>query len=95
MLNEVINEMKRMNRGSMEKDTESEEFSSPATGGRKVSFSREISVNQYMGESFSLWKTPVSSPMGKILVLYTFFKKVLEDISSFCGATDTPVLDFW
>ena len=52
MLNEVINEMKRMNRGSMEKDTESEEFFSPATGGRKVSFSREISVNQYMGESF-------------------------------------------
>ena len=25
----------------------------------------------------------------------TFFKKNLEDISPFCGATDTPVLDFW
>ena len=24
-----------------------------------------------------------------------FFKKFLEDIISFCGATDTPVLDFW
>ena len=24
-----------------------------------------------------------------------FFKKNLEDISPFCGATDTPVLDFW
>ena len=26
---------------------------------------------------------------------YYFFKKNLEDISPFCGATDTPVLDFW
>ena len=25
----------------------------------------------------------------------SFFKKFLEDISPFCGATDTPVLDFW
>ena len=33
--------------------------------------------------------------MGKILLLYTFKKKNLEDISPFCGATDTPVLDFW
>ena len=24
-----------------------------------------------------------------------FFLKFLEDMSSFCGATDTPVLDFW
>ena len=24
----------------------------------------------------------------------TFFLKIFEDISSFCGATDTPVLDF-
>ena len=26
---------------------------------------------------------------------YYFFKKVLEDMSPFCEATDTPVLDFW
>ena len=25
----------------------------------------------------------------------TFLKKILEDISPFCGATDTPVLDYW
>ena len=25
----------------------------------------------------------------------SFVKKILEDISPFCGATDTPVLDFW
>ena len=24
-----------------------------------------------------------------------FITKFLEDIGSFCGATDTPVLDFW
>ena len=24
-----------------------------------------------------------------------FFQKSLEDMSPFCGATDTPVLDFW
>ena len=24
-----------------------------------------------------------------------FFTKKLEDMSNFCGATDTPVLDFW
>ena len=24
-----------------------------------------------------------------------FFYKFLEDMSSFCGATDTPILDFW
>ena len=52
MLNEVINEMKRMNREGTEKDAEGEESSSPATGERKVSFSRKVSVNQYMGESF-------------------------------------------
>ena len=26
---------------------------------------------------------------------YIFFKKILEDMSPFCGATDIPVLDFW
>ena len=25
----------------------------------------------------------------------TLFKKILEDINPFCGATDTPVLDLW
>ena len=37
-------------------------------------------------------------PPKSVVVLYydTFFKKnILEDMSSFCGATDTPVLDFW
>ena len=24
-----------------------------------------------------------------------FFLKFLEDMSPFCGATDTPILDFW
>ena len=27
--------------------------------------------------------------------LCLFFKKILEDMSPFCGATDTPVSDFW
>ena len=27
--------------------------------------------------------------------LFFLFQKKLEDISPFCGATDTPVLDFW
>ena len=27
--------------------------------------------------------------------LFFLFPKKLEDISPFCGATDTPVLDFW
>ena len=30
----------------------------------------------------------------KVYFLF-FFKKILEDISPFCGAPDTPVLDFW
>ena len=25
----------------------------------------------------------------------TFFNNFLEDMSPFCGATDTPILDFW
>ena len=52
MLNEVINEMKRMNRAQ---DTDNGESSAAALGSetsaRKVSFSRKISVNEYMGES--------------------------------------------
>ena len=28
-------------------------------------------------------------------IKYLFFKKRLDDISPFCGATDTPNLDFW
>ena len=31
--------------------------------------------------------------MGEVRLF--FFKIFLEDISPFCGATDTPVLDFW
>ena len=30
-----------------------------------------------------------------IVHIYTFLKIFLEDMSPFCGATDTPVLDFW
>ena len=29
------------------------------------------------------------------LMIFEFFRKFLEDISPFRGATDTPVLDFW
>ena len=29
------------------------------------------------------------------LLLDDFLKQFLEDISPLCGATDTPVLDFW
>ena len=29
------------------------------------------------------------------MVLDFFFEKILEDMSPFCGAIDTPVLDFW
>ena len=49
-------------------------------------------------------KSPITIH-SKRSVLYTyisihqrhihFLKKNLEDISPFCGATDTPVLDFW
>ena len=28
-------------------------------------------------------------------IAYPLFKTFLEDVSPFCGATDTPVLDFW
>ena len=30
-----------------------------------------------------------------LLACHLFLKKFLEDISPFCGATDTPVLDLW
>ena len=33
--------------------------------------------------------------INNVNVLQLFFKKILEDISPFRGATDTPVLDFW
>ena len=35
------------------------------------------------------------SGLMKMSVFSVFLKKNLEDISHFCGATDTPVLDFW
>ena len=57
MLAEVVTEVKSMNKG-LEKDTESEISAwSAATGppiGRKVSFNREISVNQYSGMRYFL-----------------------------------------
>ena len=65
MLNEVINEMKRMNRGQDTANGESSATTaSSETSGRKVGFSRKISINQYMGES-SLLKDFFKKPNGK------------------------------
>ena len=35
------------------------------------------------------------TPLEKFKHQCTYFKKFLEDMSPFCGATDNPVLDFW
>ena len=74
MLNEVISEMKRMNRGQ---DTDNGESSAAASGsetsGRKVSFSRKISVNEYMGES-SLLEDSFRKPNGKNNSLLDLFQ---------------------
>ena len=35
------------------------------------------------------------SRSNEVKEIFFFFKKNLEDMSLFCGATDTPVLDFW
>ena len=32
--------------------------------------------------------------LSKEILFSSFFLKILEDMSPFCGATDTPVLDF-
>ena len=37
----------------------------------------------------------VSSCLSISMFCFVFLKKILEDISPFCGATDTSVLDFW
>ena len=37
----------------------------------------------------------IPQPLGGCEAITSFFKKYLEDISPFCGATDTPVLHFW
>ena len=29
------------------------------------------------------------------IIFFFFFINFLEDMSPFCGATDTPILDFW
>ena len=45
-----------------------------------------------------IWKSEVlnKSLMAASFILETpFFLKFLEDTCPFCGATDTPVLDFW
>ena len=48
---------------------------------------------------YQLWQyLPSSVRIASILTWFKgifFFFKFLEDMSPFCGATDTPVLDFW
>ena len=41
---------------------------------------------------FNFW--PVKKTISSF-VFFCFFLKFLEDMSPFCGATDTPVSDFW
>ena len=46
--------------------------------------------------SRKLWQIWTNIAKEELAVFFiSFFFKLLEDISSFWGATDTPVLDFW
>ena len=38
---------------------------------------------------------PLQRTVRILLECILVFRNFLEDISHFCGATDTPVLDFW
>ena len=44
-----------------------------------------------------LWQNCLIHGDGKFVddSFFLFFFKFLEDMSPFCGATDTPILDFW
>ena len=49
---------------------------------------------KFLGPPLRRWGWVVGD--GKRMFTETFFfLKFLEDMSPFCGVTDTPILDFW
>ena len=43
----------------------------------------------------SIWMNLTWKPRKCIVYLWSFLKRELEDINTFCGNTDTTVLNFW